>query len=310
MFKSIQTILFLFGCTSLLFAQDIVTQDFVSESIPAKERELIKLWTTNKKVDTIVSGTINLHPNIKVPSGGELHLRLVNVSSIYRPFIFKRLYNVHFPYKYEIKTSDFVGGIGPQALFEPYYLEAFYYRYLPNKTPRYDDFSSNQVVGGEAWGNPGRPYPLSFGQVRDFQLNFWWTPELFGSRFTAPVKASASLTSGWLYLSNLLKKKLDNVEMIEGHIYICDKNLKLKKSAPFKITDLNGPIEWHMDLPSPVTGFISVVGTAKNKAGQIFHLRGGRASPKVVITVPATSLKIVITTISNKAAAACIPRDI
>ena len=298
----------LIGFSSVLAANDLVTQDFVSETLTIKQKDLIEKWVSRKKIDTIVFGTINLHPNIQVPSGGELHLRLVNISSIYRPFIFKRLYNVRFPFKYEIKTSDFVGGIGPLALFEPFYLEAFYYRYLPGKVPRYDDFSSNQVVGGEAWGNPGRPYPLSFGQVRNFQLNFWWTPEMFGSRFSPSVKPSPSLMSGWLYLSNLLKKNLEDVKAIEGNVIICDKNLQLVKSIPFKMTDLSKPIEWHTNLPTTITGFITVTGTAKKSNGETVHLRGGRASPKVVIDLPAANLKIVLTTVSNKAAPACTPR--
>nr|BDT26919.1 hypothetical protein BHI3_03850 [Bacteriovorax sp. HI3] len=297
----------LMGQMPLSIAKEMITQDFISEPLSLQQKKQIEEWVTGKKIDTIVSGTINLHPNIKLPPGGELHLRLVNISSIYRPFIFKRLYNVQFPYKYQITTSDFVGGIGPQALFEPYYLEAFYYRYRADKTPRYDD--SEGVVGGEAWGNPGRPYPLSFGQNRDFQLNFWWTPELFGSRFSPSIKSSPSLTSGWLYLSNVLKKKLDNVKQIEGSIYVCDKKLQLVKSTSFKIADLNKPIEWHIDLPNTVTGFISVTATAKTPDGKTVYLRGGRASPKVVINLPAVSLKIVLTTISNKTAPACTPRD-
>lgn len=285
------------------------TQDFVADSLSPKEQETIKNWISKKKVDTIVSGTITLHPKIKVPTGGELHLRLVNFSSIYRPFIFKRFYNVQFPYKFEIKTSDFVGNIGLPALFEPYYLEAFYYRYLPNRTPRYDDFSSNLVVGGEAWGNPGRPYPLSFGQARDFQLNFWWTPEMFGSKFEAQIKLSSSIMSGWLYLSALLKKNLQDVKEIEGSIYICDKSLKMVKSVPFKIADLNSPIEWHTDLPSPVTGFVSVIGSAKKTNNEVIYLYGTRANARVSVSLPVSNLKIALTTSSNKKWSPCLPEN-
>ncbi|AUN96887.1 hypothetical protein DOM21_17325 [Bacteriovorax stolpii] len=299
----------LFAQASAFAAKEVVTQDFVADSLSAKEKAQIASWIANKKVESIISGTITLHPNIKVPPGGELHLRLVNFSSIYRPFIFKRFYKVQFPYKFEIKTSDFVGNIGLPALFEPYYLEAFYYRYLPNRTPRYDDFSSNLVAGGEAWGDPGRPYPLSFGQVRNFQLNFWWTPELFGSKYSAPIKDSPGLMSGWLYLSALLRKDLKDVKQVEGNIYICDKNLKLIKSAPFKISDLSAPLEWHTELATPITGFISVIGEAKKEKGESVYLYGTRANARVSVSLPVSNLKIALTTSSNTKWQPCLSEN-
>lgn len=305
--KIIQTIFLALSLSiGSVSAKEATTEDFVSDTLSAKEKDLITKWIANKKVDSIVSGTISLHPNIQVPAGGELHLRLVNFSSIYRPFIFKRFYKVQFPFKFEIKTSDFVGNIGLPALFEPYYLEAFYYRYLPNRTPRYDDFSSNQVVGGEAWGNPGRPYPLSFGQVRNFQLNFWWTPELFGSKFSSSKKPSPSVMSGWLYLSSLLKRKLNDIHQIEGNIHICDKELKLVKSVPFKIADLNAPIEWNTELSSNIKGFISVIGEAKNKKGEMLYFYGTRANARVAVSLPVSNLKVALTTASNTKWAPCL----
>lgn len=313
MFKLIKSIflassLFL-GCTPTFAANEVITQDFVADTLSPKQKDLIEKWIANKKVDTIITGTINSHPNIKVPTGGELHLRLVNISSIYRPFIFKRFYNVKFPFKYEIKTSDFVGNIGLFGLFEPYYMEVFYYRYLPNKTPRYDDFSANQVAGGEAWGDPGRPYPLSFGQVRNFQLNSWWTPEMFGSKFSTAVKKSSLLMSGWLYPSYLLKSKLEDTQQIEGNIYVCDKKLQMVKSVPFKITDLNKPIEWHAELASNISGFISVIATTKNQKGELIYLYGTRANARVSVSLPVSNLKVALTTMSNSKWLPCLPQN-
>src|SRR5262245_40522251 len=153
------------------------------DSAAAEEDEktdpVVEEWVSGRKNEVILRGEITVHSRMRkdVPPGGKLHLRLVDIGRLGRPFLFRLFTDVKFPFQYEIKTADFVTETGLKTLLDRrYYVEALYYDFPVNGRV----LKRWEGAFGQGWGAPGRPFPLAFGQTRNIEINGWDSAELTG----------------------------------------------------------------------------------------------------------------------------------
>jgi hypothetical protein len=264
---------------------------------------MVRQWASGERVEVIARGEITVHPKLagSITPGGKLHLRLVDIGKLGRPFIFREYTNVRFPLQYEVKTSDFVSPIGLGALTDrKYYIEALYY-----------DFSIDgrkvrkwEAALGQGWGPPGRPYPLALGQRRDIQLSGWDSAETAGMLGQPDGEKHAAF--GWVWISRGVQEQIRADQQIKATISFFDAADK-KSAAAFLTTEVTiphvgEPVHWYVNDPSLDSdrkGYVKVTGTALDRDGRICEFHGGRASPKVNIQLQTRVLKVVVVELSR-----------
>jgi hypothetical protein len=263
---------------------------------PSPEDLAVRRWISGERVDVIASGDITVHPKLasSIRPGGKVHLRLVDIGRLGRPFMFREYTEVKFPLHYELKTSDFVSEVGLRALTQHrYYIEALYYGFTVDgrEVPKWE------AAVGQGWGTPGRPFPLSFGQTRDIQLSGWDSAEPAGM---VPLRQKSD-AMGWLWISRGVQEQLrveQKIDVTLSFFHASDKT----GSSPFITTrvglpKVGEPVHWVVSddsLLAGTRGYIKASGTAVDWRGRLCHLAGGRASPKVNIDLQTRTLKVVM----------------
>lgn len=253
--------------------------------------------------ELLLYGTISVHPKLAelAPSGGSMHLRIVCLNLL-RPCMFKKLTRVEFPFQYEFRVKDRVSDWGLEEIRgNRFYVEAFYAP--PGQWLRAD--RANQL-GGEAWGTPGKPFPLKVGDRADIVIAYFWTPDLYQGRL---VHRETAFVEGWIYATERLLPRLTPrnrllVLMVRAPRVpgVEDPEPTILAAKRYMNIDPKRLLAYHIeeeDLLVPVEPDVRAYYIARLESftpeGKIWSVvSGGRASPRVAIGIPATNLKIAL----------------